>query len=89
MHDLQALYPDDRFEAILRKPAPKALPEWRIKCLDCPGKVCTDERYSGSSLIAREKLYNPGPGDTLSNYEVHLKNRQHRLRVNNRIENMS
>ncbi|KAL4072221.1 hypothetical protein J3A83DRAFT_4092750 [Scleroderma citrinum] len=68
IHDLQAKYPDDRFEAILRKPAPKAAPEWRIKCLDCPGK-----------------LYNPGPGDTLSNYEVHLRNRQHRLRVNNRL----
>lgn len=68
MHDLQAKYPDDKFEAILRKPAPKALPEWRIKCLDCPGK-----------------LYNPGPGDTLSNYEVHLRNRQHRSRVNSRV----
>ncbi|KAI6038612.1 SNF5-domain-containing protein [Pisolithus marmoratus] len=68
MHDLQAKYPDDKFEAILRKPAPKAVPEWRIKCLDCPGK-----------------LYNPGPGDTLSNYEVHLRNRQHRSRVNNRL----
>lgn len=36
---LQAKYPDDRFEAILRKTSPKATPEWRIKCLDCPGKV--------------------------------------------------
>ncbi|KAI6126680.1 hypothetical protein F5141DRAFT_996972 [Pisolithus sp. B1] len=68
MHDLQDKYPDDKFEAILRKPTPKAVPEWRIKCLDCPGK-----------------LYNPGPGDTLSNYEVHLRNRQHRSRVNNRV----
>ncbi|KAH0831177.1 hypothetical protein J3R83DRAFT_13754 [Lanmaoa asiatica] len=66
---LQAKYPDDKFEAILRKPSHKAAPEWRVKCLDCPGK-----------------LYNPGPGDSLSNYEVHLKNRQHRLRVSSRTK---
>ncbi|KAF8452521.1 hypothetical protein L210DRAFT_3617819 [Boletus edulis BED1] len=69
---LQAKYPDDRFEAILRKSSPRATPEWRIKCLDCPGK-----------------LYNPGPGDSLSNYEVHLKNRQHRLRVSSRLKGTS
>ncbi|KAG6334158.1 hypothetical protein ID866_4924 [Astraeus odoratus] len=68
MHELQMKYPDDRFEAILRKPTPRGTPEWRIKCLDCPGK-----------------LYNPGPGDTLTNYEVHIRNRQHRTRVNNRL----
>ncbi|KIK95677.1 hypothetical protein PAXRUDRAFT_140130 [Paxillus rubicundulus Ve08.2h10] len=68
IHTLHTKYPEDKFEAILRMPSPKANPEWRIKCLDCPGK-----------------LYNPGPGDSLSNYEVHLKNRQHRTRVNNRV----
>ncbi|KAF9011896.1 hypothetical protein BDQ17DRAFT_1321887 [Cyathus striatus] len=31
------------------------------------------------------KLYTPGPGETLSNYEVHLKNRIHRQRVNERV----
>jgi len=31
------------------------------------------------------KLYTPGPGETLSNYEVHLKNRLHRQRVNERV----
>ncbi|KAH7882944.1 hypothetical protein F5I97DRAFT_1815281 [Phlebopus sp. FC_14] len=72
IHALQAKYPDDKFEAILRKPSPKATPEWRIRCLDCPGK-----------------LYNPGPGDTLSNYEVHLRNRQHRMRVNSRTNSSS
>ncbi|KAF8128853.1 hypothetical protein EV363DRAFT_1169893 [Boletus edulis] len=66
---LQAKYPDDKFEAILRKFSPEAMPEWRINCLDCPGK-----------------LYNLGPGNSLSNYEVHLKNRQHRLRVSSRIK---
>ncbi|KAL1951729.1 hypothetical protein VTO73DRAFT_878 [Trametes versicolor] len=27
------------------------------------------------------KLYIPGPGDTLSNFEIHLKNHNHRGRV--------
>ncbi|KAJ7906832.1 hypothetical protein B0H13DRAFT_1527796, partial [Mycena leptocephala] len=31
------------------------------------------------------KLYIPGPGETLSNYEVHLKNRLHRRRVDERV----
>lgn len=30
-------------------------------------------------------MYTPGPGETLSNYYVHLKNRQHRQRVNDRL----
>lgn len=68
IRSLQDQYPDDKFEAILRRQSPRAVPEWRMKCLDCPGK-----------------LYNSGPGDTLSNYEVHLRNRQHRLRVNARL----
>jgi SWI/SNF-related matrix-associated actin-dependent regulator of chromatin subfamily B protein 1 len=30
------------------------------------------------------KLYTPGPGMTVENFEVHLKNRQHRERVDTR-----
>lgn len=68
MSEMQAKYPDDRFEVILRRVAASPSPEWRIKCLDCPGK-----------------LYTPGPGETLTNYEVHLKNRKHRQTVNARV----
>ncbi|KAG1859989.1 hypothetical protein C8R48DRAFT_605512 [Suillus tomentosus] len=68
IRSLQEQYPDDKFEAILRRAPPRTVLEWRMKCLDCPGK-----------------LYNSGPGDTLQNYEVHLRNRQHRLRVNSRL----
>lgn len=35
MSRLVEKYPDDRFELVLRK----WLQEWRLKCLDCPGKV--------------------------------------------------
>lgn len=31
------------------------------------------------------KLYTPGPGMTVENFEVHLKNRQHRDRVGSRV----
>ncbi|KAG2127125.1 hypothetical protein DEU56DRAFT_821298 [Suillus clintonianus] len=32
-------YLDDKFEVVLRRPAPRAMPMWWMKCLDCPGKV--------------------------------------------------
>ncbi|KAJ3764435.1 hypothetical protein EV360DRAFT_31409 [Lentinula raphanica] len=66
MHTTQTKYPNDRFDVVWRKVGEGS--EWRIKCVDCPGK-----------------LYKPGPGETLSNFEVHLKNRQHRQRVDDRI----
>ncbi|KAJ7628439.1 SNF5-domain-containing protein [Roridomyces roridus] len=67
---MQAKWENDKFEITLRKVNPSSTPEWRIKCLDCPGK-----------------LYQPGPNETLSNYEVHLRNRLHRQRVNDRMGN--
>ncbi|KAJ7474006.1 hypothetical protein FB451DRAFT_1035434 [Mycena latifolia] len=67
MSILQPKWPNDKFEVILREANP-CPPAWRIKCLDCPGK-----------------LYIPGPGETLSNFEVHLKNRMHRQRADDRM----
>ncbi|KAJ7764511.1 SNF5-domain-containing protein [Mycena maculata] len=72
MQAMQAKWKNDKFEVILRKVNSASTPEWRIKCLDCPGK-----------------LYQPGPDETLSNYEVHLRNRLHRQRVNDRMGNSS
>ncbi|KAH9068168.1 hypothetical protein EDB83DRAFT_2222754, partial [Lactarius deliciosus] len=54
-------YPDDRFEI-----ATRGEQEWRVRCLDCPGKLYI-------------------PGDSMSNFEVHLKNRNHRDRVAERV----
>ncbi|KAI0039220.1 SNF5-domain-containing protein [Auriscalpium vulgare] len=62
----QREYPNDRFE-VLSRLGPTGEQEWRLKCLDCPGK-----------------LYKPGDRN-LSNFEVHLKNRNHRARVNDRL----
>ncbi|KAJ7125094.1 hypothetical protein C8R44DRAFT_703175 [Mycena epipterygia] len=71
MQSMQADYPQDKFEVICKSGAANS-PEWRLKCLDCPGKV-----------------YITGPGESLTNYELHLKNRLHRQRVNDRIGNTS
>ncbi|KAJ7507205.1 hypothetical protein B0H11DRAFT_194745 [Mycena galericulata] len=35
------------------------------------------------------KAYPPGPGETLSNFEIHLRNRMHRRRVNDRVVHSS
>lgn len=81
-------YPADKLELTLRKTSPGAEPEWRLKCPDCPGKVCLPlvaPRGSGRSSLTISQLYTPGPGESLSNYEVHLKNRQHRMKVNARL----
>ena len=35
------------------------------------------------------KLYTPGPGMTVDNFEVHLRNRQHKERVEERVQRTS
>lgn len=65
---LRAQYPHDNFVPIMRGGKNSSTPEWRLRCLDCPGK-----------------LYTPGPAETLSNFEVHLKNRSHRANVTARL----
>ncbi|KAF8504199.1 hypothetical protein BU17DRAFT_30164, partial [Hysterangium stoloniferum] len=69
LDEMQSRYPDDKFDVVLRKATdPSAPAEWRVKCLDCPGK-----------------LYTPGPEETLANFDVHLRNRNHRAKVNARV----
>ncbi|CAE6459210.1 unnamed protein product [Rhizoctonia solani] len=65
----QRRYVNDRIDVIAKPRANEnEAPAFRLKCLDCPGK-----------------LYTPGPDQTLSNFEVHLKNRAHRANVNKRV----
>ncbi|KAG8746893.1 SWI/SNF chromatin-remodeling complex subunit [Ceratobasidium sp. 423] len=65
----QRRYVNDRIDVIAKPRANESeAPAFRLKCLDCPGK-----------------LYTPGPDQTLSNFEVHLKNRAHRANVNKRV----
>jgi hypothetical protein len=81
LDSLRSKYTSDRFDLRAKAPPPPPAPgapappsgsggvEWRIKCLDCPGK-----------------LYTPGPGESLTNFEVHIKNRVHRGAVSARVE---
>ncbi|CZT03498.1 related to transcription factor snf5p [Rhynchosporium agropyri] len=80
-------YPGDRFEGVMRysavntatdmpcsAPPPGPIPEG-IKYMYLPRIRCHD---------CPGKLYTPGPERTVGNFEVHLKNRQHRERVDAR-----
>ncbi|KIJ33514.1 hypothetical protein M422DRAFT_264445 [Sphaerobolus stellatus SS14] len=72
LETMAAQYPDDRFDVVLRQNTdPNAQPQWRVQCLDCPGK-----------------LYTPGPAETLVNFGVHLRNRNHRAKVNARLQGL-
>jgi len=69
MQKLRKERPEDRYEVHPRiKADPVATTEYRIRCLDCPGK-----------------LYVPGPGETLQNFDIHVKNRNHRANVDARL----
>ncbi|TVY81703.1 SWI/SNF chromatin-remodeling complex subunit snf5, partial [Lachnellula suecica] len=83
-------YPSDRFEGVMRYsavdsvtelPAQKAPPAGQpvpegIKYMYLPRIRCHD---------CPGKLYTPGPETTVGNFEVHLKNRQHREKVELRV----
>ncbi|WAR51880.1 hypothetical protein PtB15_1B316 [Puccinia triticina] len=77
---IRADWPSDQVELIPRPKrdvlAPGQPPvivgcDWRIKCMDCPGK-----------------LYTVGPGESFTNFDVHLKNRQHRQKVEDRLKGL-
>ncbi|PBK64177.1 hypothetical protein ARMSODRAFT_962338 [Armillaria solidipes] len=68
MQGIRYRFPSDKPALVFRKVTANSDPEWRIRCVDCPGK-----------------LFKPGPGETLSNFEVHLRNLAHRRRVEERV----
>jgi hypothetical protein len=63
---LLASFPCDRFD-IVWKPASNA---YKVICHDCPGKLHIE--------LILGKFYALGNGETLENFEVHLRNRNHR-----------
>ncbi|KAL4931930.1 SWI/SNF chromatin-remodeling complex subunit SNF5 [Aspergillus undulatus] len=79
--------PNDSFEAVMRYTAvdtetmqpvanTNSQPSQKLKFLYLPRIRCHD---------CPGKLYTPGPGTTVDNFEVHLRNRQHKERVEERI----
>jgi len=89
--DLLRQYPGDRFEGVMRYSAVNAATE--MPCAAPPAGQPTPEgvKYMYLPRIRCHdcpgKLYTPGPETTVGNFEVHLKNRQHRERVDARIAN--
>ncbi|KAL1889516.1 SWI/SNF chromatin-remodeling complex subunit [Ceratocystis pirilliformis] len=84
--DLAKSYPYDSFEALMKYSAvnpdteqqipPGQPPPANAVYMFLPRVRCKD---------CPGKLYTPGPGQTATNFEVHLKNRQHRDKVDLRI----
>ncbi|KAG9028270.1 SWI/SNF chromatin-remodeling complex subunit [Tulasnella sp. JGI-2019a] len=72
MAALQATYQNDRFGAIPRPPQPTAPPG-------------TGREWRIKCFDCPGKVYTPGPEETLTNFEVHLKNRRHRENVAARL----
>lgn len=81
-------YANDQFEGIMRYSAvdattgsPVAMPQ--------PGNVPPNVRFYFLPRIrcldCPGKLYTPGPDMSAKNFEVHLKNRQHREKVEARL----
>ncbi|KHJ33144.1 putative chromatin remodeling complex protein [Erysiphe necator] len=84
LDELLKLYPNDRFEGTMRYSAVNTVTETPlttpqlgqytdgVKWMFLPRIRCND---------CPGKLYTPGPDATVGNFEIHLKNRQHRERV--------
>lgn len=89
---LKQSHPNDSFEGVMRYSAvdtetlaPVANPNnlqagQNIKYQYLPRIRCHD---------CPGKLYTPGPGMTVDNFEVHLRNRQHKERVEERLAKAS
>ena len=59
---------------------------WRIKCLDWYAQTALS-RYNRLLISAHSqgKIYSLGPGETLQNFEKHLRNKQHLANVDARM----
>lgn len=72
LHTCRARYPLDRFHA-----------QRRVRTPDMPDDR-DDWRIRCEDCPG--KVYKPGPGESLANFEIHLKNRSHRANVARRTE---
>ncbi|KAK6358215.1 SWI/SNF chromatin-remodeling complex subunit [Orbilia blumenaviensis] len=87
---LRQSYPNDQFEGIMRQvvidtttgvSVPHATPM-------VPGRHITDYTPRIRCVDCPGKLYTPGPNETVENFEIHLRNRLHRERVDARIRGL-
>ncbi|KAF8903076.1 hypothetical protein CPB84DRAFT_796732 [Gymnopilus junonius] len=71
---LLARHPNDRLEIVSRE-SPDVADDTPVWRVRC--RDCPGKQYI------------PGPGETLLNFQVHLKNRQHRRRVKTRLAGLA
>ncbi|KAJ6263131.1 hypothetical protein Dda_1691 [Drechslerella dactyloides] len=87
---LRQSYPHDQFEGIMRQVVIDTLTGNSVPHTTpmIPGRHITDYTPRIRCVDCPGKLYTPGPGETVENFEIHLKNRLHRERVEARIRGL-
>ncbi|KAI9641530.1 SWI/SNF chromatin-remodeling complex subunit [Ciborinia camelliae] len=87
---LHQQYPNDRFEGMMRYSAVSMATETPVPAPQ-PGTNAEGIKWMYLPRIRCHdcpgKLYTPGPDTTVGNFEVHLKNKGHREKVNIRLGN--
>jgi SWI/SNF-related matrix-associated actin-dependent regulator of chromatin subfamily B protein 1 len=88
LEKLKQGYPNDKFEEVMRYSAVDTTTMMPVATSNAPpsnGKVKYQYLPRIRCLDCPGKLYTPGPGMTVENFEVHLRNRQHKERVEARL----
>uniref|UniRef100_A0A093V6P0 SWI/SNF chromatin-remodeling complex subunit snf5 n=1 Tax=Talaromyces marneffei PM1 TaxID=1077442 RepID=A0A093V6P0_TALMA len=87
LEKLKKGYPNDKFEEVMRYSAVDTTTMMPVASNAPPsnGKVKYQYLPRIRCLDCPGKLYTPGPGMTVENFEVHLRNRQHKERVEARL----
>lgn len=89
LQTLQQSYPRDRFEGMMRYSSVDSTTELSVPAPPAGAETPSNVKYMWLPRIRCNdcpgKLYTPGPGMTVDNFEVHLKNRLHREKVDARM----
>lgn len=89
LDELHTQYPNDNFESMMRYSAVDTRTELPISMPPAGQPVPANVKFMYLPRIrcldCPGKLYTPGPGMTVENFEVHLKNKQHREKVEARV----
>ncbi|KAK6501487.1 SWI/SNF chromatin-remodeling complex subunit [Arthrobotrys musiformis] len=87
---LRQSYPSDQFEGIMRQVVIDTTTGLSVPHTTpmIPGRHITDYTPRIRCVDCPGKLYTPGPNETVENFEIHLRNRLHRERVDARIRGL-
>lgn len=89
LRELQKQHPNDLFEGVMRYCAINTKTDTPVQMPQGGKELPPDLEFVYLARIrcldCTGKLYTPGPETTVGNFEVHLKNRQHREKVTMRV----